>query len=450
MIFAAHFEEYMAEKSKKVPSSRVSRLAHLGGLAGKVASNVMISGAKQVLSGKQVSRKDLLLQPKNIHAVADKLAHMRGAAMKLGQLLSMDAGDLLPKELATLLERLRADAQPMPHKQLIALLKSNWGPNWLDKLSHIELRSFARASIGQVHEATTESGQKIALKIQYPGVANSIDSDVDNVAMLIKLSGLMPKQVALEPLMMEAKKQLLVETNYQVEGQRLVEFEEGLKPYSQFKVPQYLPEYSTDSILAMEYVTGQPLDDFKDANVELRDKIASDLILLFFIEMFELQAIQSDPNLANYSYNAQQQQLVLLDFGASRSINKALAEGYWMLLKAGLNHDRALMTKAVQQIGYFGDQIDDAYKEIVLELFFMATEPLRAQQPFNFATSDIAMRIRDKGMSLSAREGEWHTPPVDALFIHRKLAGIYLIAARLGAKVNVADLFNRFEKPTVL
>ncbi|MCF2857743.1 AarF/ABC1/UbiB kinase family protein [Pseudoalteromonas sp. SMS1] len=438
----------MAEKSKKVPSSRVSRLAHLGGLAGKVASNVMISGAKQVLTGRQVSRKDLLLQPKNIHAIADKLAHLRGAAMKLGQLLSMDAGDLLPKELATLLEKLRADAQPMPHKQLIALLKSNWGVDWLDKFSHIELRSFARASIGQVHEATTESGKKLALKIQYPGVASSIDSDVDNVAMLIKLSGLMPKQVAIEPLMMEAKKQLLVETNYQIEGQRLVEFADGLAPYPQFKVPRYYPEYSTGCILAMEYVDGQPLDDFTDASVELRDKLASDLILLFFIEMFELQTVQSDPNLANYAYNMQQKQLVLLDFGASRSIDDNLVEGYWKLLKAGLENDRALMAEAVQQIGYFGEQIDDAYKEMVLALFFMATEPLRAKQPYDFATSDVAMRIRDKGMSLSTREGEWHTPPVDALFIHRKLAGLYLIAARLEAKVNVAALFSQFELPS--
>ncbi|OCQ21451.1 ubiquinol-cytochrome C reductase [Pseudoalteromonas luteoviolacea] len=439
----------MAEKSKKVPSSRVSRLAHLGGLAGKVASNVVLGGAKQVLSGKPVTRKGLLLQPKNIHAVADKLAHLRGAAMKLGQLLSMDAGDLLPPELSSLLEKLRADAQPMPHKQLIALLEDNWGPNWLDKFSHIELRSFARASIGQVHEATTESGKKLALKIQYPGVANSIDSDVDNVAMLIKLSGLMPKQVALEPLMHEAKKQLLVETNYQVEGQRLIEFADGLSQYPQFKVPQFLPEYSTDNILAMEYVNGQPLDDFAGSNFELRCNIASDLILLFFIEMFELQAIQSDPNLANYLFDEQQQQLVLLDFGASRSIQKSLASGYWKLLKAGVDNNRALMVQAVQQIGYFGEEIDEAYQEVVLELFFMATEPLRAPQPYDFGTSDIAVRIRDKGMSLSTREGEWHTPPVDALFIHRKLAGLYLIAARLGAKVNVADLFARFEEPSI-
>ncbi|KZN34010.1 hypothetical protein N480_22735 [Pseudoalteromonas luteoviolacea S2607] len=439
----------MAEKSKKVPSSRVSRLAHLGGLAGKVASNIMFSGAKQVLSGQPVTRKGLLLQPKNIHAVADKLAHLRGAAMKLGQLLSMDAGDLLPKELSSLLEKLRADAQPMPHRQLIELLESNWGHNWLDKFSHIELRSFARASIGQVHKATTESGQKLALKVQYPGVANSIDSDVDNVAMLIKLSGLMPKQVALEPLMIEAKKQLLVETNYQIEGQRLIEFADGLRTHPQFKVPQFIPEYSTDNILAMEFVDGQPLEDFANSSVELRCGIASDLILLFFIEMFELQTIQSDPNLANYLYDDQQNKLVLLDFGASRSIEKSLASGYWLLLKAGLDNDRALMVKAVQQIGYFDEEIDAVYQELVLDIFLMATEPLRAKQPYDFATSDIAMRIRDKGMSLSTREGEWHTPPIDALFIHRKLAGLYLIAARLEAHVDVAELFSRFEQPQV-
>lgn len=440
----------MTDKSKKVPSSRISRLAHLGGLAGKVASNVVISGARQVLSGQAVTKKELLLQPKNIHAVADKLAHLRGAAMKLGQLLSMDSGDLLPKELALLLEKLRADAQPMPHKQLIGLLKLNWGSNWLDKFSHFELRSFARASIGQVHEATTESGQKLALKIQYPGVANSIDSDVDNVAMLIKISGLMPKQVAIDPLIAEAKQQLLVETDYLIEGDRLQAFKAGLQPYAQFKVPEYFPQYSTGHILAMEFVSGQSLDSQVHALPAVRNKIASDLIQLFFIEMFELGAIQSDPNLANYLYDETQEQIVLLDFGASRCIRRELAVGYWLLLKAGLEHDRDMMTTAVQSIGYFGEQIEDDYRDIVLDLFFMATEPLRAEQPYDFAKSDIAQRIRDMGMALSSREGQWHTPPVDALFIHRKLAGLYLIAARLNAKVGVRELFSGFEKPDCL
>ncbi|MCF6441304.1 AarF/ABC1/UbiB kinase family protein [Pseudoalteromonas luteoviolacea] len=438
----------MTDKSKRVPSSRISRLAHLGGLASKVASNVVLSGAKQVLSGQSVSKKELLLQPKNVHAVADKLAHLRGAAMKLGQLVSMDAGDLLPKELAVLLEKLRADAQPMPHKQLVQLLKQNWGPDWLDKFSHLELRSFARASIGQVHEATTESGEKLALKIQYPGVANSIDSDVDNVAMLIKMSGLIPKQVVIDPLIEEAKQQLLVETDYFAEGQRLQEFKEGLKNYPAYRVPNFYPQYSTGSILAMEYVVGKELTCYDSASQTQRDKIATDLIRLFFIEMFELGAIQSDPNLANYLYDDKMQQVVLLDFGASRTINMSLAQGYWSLLRAGQTYDKDAMTDAIYEIGYFSDDIDDAYRDIVLELFFMATEPLRAKQPFDFSASDIAARIRDKGMDLSTRERQWHTPPVDALFIHRKLAGLYLIAARLRARVDVSDLFSQFVKPT--
>lgn len=437
----------MTDKSKRVPSSRISRLAHLGGLAGKVASNVVLSGAKQVLTGQSVTKKDLLLQPKNMYAVADKLAHLRGAAMKLGQLVSMDSGDLLPKELAVLLDKLRADAQPMPHKQLVQLLKSNWGPNWLDKFSHLELRSFARASIGQVHEATTESGEKLALKIQYPGVANSIDSDVDNVAMLIKMSGLMPKQVVIDPLIAEAKQQLLVETDYLAEGKRLQEFKQGLKSHTQYRVPEFYPQYSTDHILAMEFVSGKELVAFENAAQAQRDKIAEDLIRLFFIEMFELGAIQSDPNLANYLYDDGAQQVVLLDFGASRSIPLPLAQGYWLLLKAGLEQNKENMIEAIYAIGYFGDEIDEAYQEIVLELFFMATEPLRAQQPYDFAQSDIATQIRDKGMALSTKERQWHTPPVDALFIHRKLAGLYLIAARLRAKVDVRALFAEFLAP---
>ena len=147
----------MSDKQKSVPTSRLARAARLGSLAGKVASNMLFEGTKAWATGKQTSRQELLLKPKNIQRFAEQLANLRGAAMKLGQLLSMDSGELLTPELSAILARLRSEATPMPQKQLVKVMREHWGDAWLEQLSHFELRPFAAASIGQVHIAYRES-----------------------------------------------------------------------------------------------------------------------------------------------------------------------------------------------------------------------------------------------------------------------------------------------------
>ena len=430
----------MSNRNRSVPSSRFSRLAHFGGLAGKVASNVMVAGAKQVLKGERPERHKLLLQSNNIQALADKLSHLRGAAMKLGQLLSMDAGELLPAELSVLLERLRAEATPMPHKQLVQVLKAELGEEWLDKFSHIELQSFAQASIGQVHRGNAENGQALAIKIQYPGVAQSIHSDVDNVMSLIKLSGLLPQELNLEPLVAEAKTQLLNETDYHQEAQYLSQFASALSQDSRFNVPKVFPELSSNHILTMEFVAGEPLETMTTLEQTRRNDMVFALIELFFQELFEIGLMQTDPNFANYLYNPAKQQLVLLDFGATRAITNEIANGYRALLTAALNEDRTALDKAAVEIGYFDADIEQDYRDAVLELFMLATTPLRSQGAFDFGNSNLAKTISEQGMQLSTQSKQWHSPPVDALFIHRKLAGLYLIAAKLGAKVDLTPL----------
>ena len=121
---------YDKKKGKAVPSGRLSRVFGLGTLATRIAGNVVSQGATQFLKGQRPALTDLLLTPTNIGRVTDKLATMRGAAMKLGQLISMDGGDFLPQELTDILARLRDDAEPMPKTQLIKVLNDSWGENW--------------------------------------------------------------------------------------------------------------------------------------------------------------------------------------------------------------------------------------------------------------------------------------------------------------------------------
>ncbi|MDB2355920.1 AarF/ABC1/UbiB kinase family protein [Pseudoalteromonas sp.] len=431
-------------QSKSVPTSRFARLSKFGLLASKVAGNVLLDGAKTIAKGEKLNRQSLIMSSKNIENLAEQLAQLRGAAMKLGQLLSMDSGELLPPELSQLLARLRSDGHAMPHKQLVSVFKSQWGEGWLDKLSHIELKPFAAASIGQVHKANLENGEALAIKVQYPGIAKSIESDVDNLASLLKLSGLLPKHIDIDPLIAEAKQQLLDEADYEREADFLKVYQRYLAPFAQFKVPQTYPELSTKQVLAMEFVDGIDLDECVELNQAQRDNLARDLIQLFFYELLQFNTVQTDPNFANYLYQPASETVVLLDFGATRPLPKVICDGYFKLFAGAIEYNEKEIALAAEQIGYFDSQIDQHYKQNVLNIFKLACEPLLIDEAYDFAASPLAKQIRDKGLEMSTQKQQWHSPPIDALFVHRKLAGLYLIAAKLNAKVNVYQLYQGF------
>ena len=170
-----------------VPSSRISRLTRLSTMTAGVAGNMALRGAAELGRGKRPQFRDLLMTPANMSRVADQLAKMRGAAMKVGQLVSMDTGDVLPPELADIFARLRDDAHFMPPAQLKKVLATHWPNGWLGQFQSFDVRPIAAASIGQVHRAQTRDGRDMAIKVQYPGVAQSIDSDVANVGALVRM-----------------------------------------------------------------------------------------------------------------------------------------------------------------------------------------------------------------------------------------------------------------------
>ena len=430
--------------ASSVPRSRFERLAHLGGLAGRVAGGMLAEGMRQVTRGNLPSAADLVLTPANARRVAEKLSELRGAAMKVGQLLSMDAGDILPAELATILARLRADARSMPMSEVVAVMQESFGQGWEHHFKRLSFRPMAAASIGQVHAAISQSDRQLALKIQYPGIGQSIDSDVGNVATLLNVSRLVPDGLDLQPLLQEAKRQLHDEANYLLEAGHLRRFAVALEDTPEFLVPGVDEELTRENILAMDFLEGEPIESLTTATQTTRDRVVELLLELLFRELFEFGMIQTDPNFANFLYNTKTRQLGLLDFGATRRYPVVVTEAYWGLLEAALRKDHAAMSKSAHEIGYFKKDIHARQRATVMELFVLATEPARTRGRFDFGASDLAGRIRGAGMALSFEQGYWHTPPADAVFLHRKLGGLYLLAARLRAKVDVRIILERY------
>ncbi|WP_404973952.1 ABC1 kinase family protein [Vibrio campbellii] len=434
----------MSAKERSLPTHRISRLSKFASLATRVAGNVIAEGTKQIAKGNKPKAKDLLLTPQNIARLTDQLAHLRGAAMKLGQMLSMDAGDVLEPELADILSRLRSNADPMPAKQLNGVMENALGTNWKTEFLSFNFKPIASASIGQVHQAYSDAGDNLAVKVQYPGVRKSIDSDVDNVGTLLKVVGLIPESVDYKGLLEEAKKQLHDEADYAREAHFAIRYHDALKEHPHFVVPKIHTESSSDSVLAMEFIDGSPIEQIEHYDQSTRDFVMHSLLELLFRELFEFKMVQTDPNFANYLYIENTRQIGLLDFGATREYSEQFSTGYRQAFASVVNDDEQGLNNALEQIGFFSKTIMPAQRQAILDLVKMACEPMLVDEPYDFKASGLAQKLREAGTILSMEQDYWHTPPADALFLHRKIGGMYLLAARIGAKVNIRQLVSPY------
>ena len=432
------------DQQKAIPTSRVGRLARVARMAGGVAGGMLAEGTRQLRAGKRLRARDMLLTPANARRVADQLATMRGAAMKVGQILSMDSGDFLPRELADILARLRSDARYMPTQQLRKVMFDAYGPDWEELFYGFEMKPLAAASIGQVHKTVAPDGREIVLKVQYPGVASSIDSDVDNIATLLRMSGLLPSGLDIQPLLTDAKHQLKDEADYHKEAEFLQAFGDLLRDDERFLVPEVLPDLTRRTVLAMTYVSGNPIETIVELPQEERDRVMTALVELMFMELFELRMVQTDPNFANYQYRSGTGEIVLLDFGATRRFKAGFVNNYRKLLAAAMTEDESKLVAAAERIGYAMGDEDSEYRALVLELFLLALEPLRHAGVYDFAHSDMSKRMSALAEEVADYRDFWRAPPTDAMYFHRKLGGMFLLASRVKSRVDVHELIKRW------
>ncbi|MEL7011724.1 MAG: AarF/ABC1/UbiB kinase family protein [Pseudomonadota bacterium] len=429
-------------RAVRIPQTRLARATRMGTMTAGVAGNMAFNGLMQLGRGQQPTARGLLLTPGNIRRIADQLARMRGAAMKIGQLMSMDTGDMLPPELADIMARLRADADFMPPKQLQGVLNDAWGVGWRKQFASFDVRPMAAASIGQVHKARLPDGRELAIKVQYPGVARSIDSDVTNVGRLIQLSGLAPPRFDLAPYLDEARAQLHQEADYERESTYLTRFFELLGHEPDFAVPEMVPELTTKSVLAMTFVPGVNIEDVAHAPQKVRDRAAERLIALMLRELFGFGVMQTDPNFANYRYHAETDQIVLLDFGAARDLKPDIVARYRAVFQAGMAGDPVEIEKAAERMGLITPETEEPYRSLILEMNSIVFHQVRAADVMDFATSTLSAEMNAKGRVLAETNYVPPPLPMDLLFIQRKVAGMFLLATRLKARVAVKRLIE--------
>lgn len=426
-----------------VPSQRLSRLWHLGRATGDLAAGIGVKGLidlARTRAGGQPAR--IRLSPEHTRRFTDRLARMRGAVMKMGQLMSMDGSDIFTPEAAEIMSTLRERAEPMPLSQLSRVLEREYGAGWDKRFKRFEFTPIAAASIGQVHRAETRDGRRLALKIQFPGVRESIDSDIANLAMLGRSFGMAPKGVDIAPFLEEARRQLHREADYDAEAEALESYRVWVGDDPDFYIPAVHRDLTTRNILAMDFAEGVPVDRLADPEYRRaeRDRAATLLMRLTLRELFEFGLVQTDPNFGNYLYDAASGRIVLLDFGATTPVAPELVEQYRRLAASAISGDRAGMRAASVALGYVGADDPDEHVGAMMELLELAAEPLRHPGHYDFGLSDLFERVYHRGRALF-HSGVFSTAPApETMFLHRKFMGSFMLSRRLRARVELAEM----------
>ncbi|WP_197535619.1 AarF/UbiB family protein [Pararhodospirillum photometricum] len=185
-----------------------------------------------------------------------------------------------------------------------------------------------------------------------------------------------------------------------------------------------------------------PIETLVQAPQATRDRVMTVLIGLLFRELFEFQLMQTDPNFANYRYQPTTGRVVLLDFGATREFSPLMADQFRRLMHAGFAGGREAMRASLLDIGFFAEDTAVHHQRLMLEMVEMSFEPLKRPGAFDFADNDLALRMRDAGHALGADRDFWHIPPMDTLFMQRKFAGVYMLATRLKARVDLRAVLD--------
>uniref|UniRef100_A0A673KZN3 Coenzyme Q8B n=1 Tax=Sinocyclocheilus rhinocerous TaxID=307959 RepID=A0A673KZN3_9TELE len=280
-------------RERKVPATRMSRLANFGAVGLGIGAIAEVT--KQSFGGKRSEMGALLDSPllseANAERIVNTLCKVRGAALKIGQMLSIQDNSFINPQLQKMFERVRQSADFMPAWQMHKVPEEELESGWKEKLSSFEEKPFAAASIGQVHHGVLPDGREIAMKIQYPGVAEGIRSDINNLMSVLKMSVVLPDGLFADSSLEVLQRELAWECDYKREAECAKRCRKLLKGDPVFIVPEVFDELSSRRVITVELIHGVPLDRCVDLNQETRNEISFNILQLCLRELFEFQAV---------------------------------------------------------------------------------------------------------------------------------------------------------------
>ncbi len=411
----------------------------------KLAARV---GIKELQSGDLNSRIEQAV------LIAKSLSQLKGAAMKVGQLLSLDLDNYFPSEAIEILSQLQNAATARPFEDIERVINSEVVGPKRKLITDISRTPIGVASIGQVHRARV-SQREIVLKVQYPNVAESVDTDLKILKTLaLSFCQLSGRKMNLDDLFREFKFILEQELDYGIEAGFQREFGEKLGSLNQtsvcqFRVPELLEEFSGKKVLAMSYEPGLTFRHWLSQNPSRQDKdlIAVAILDLYFHEFFEWGLVQTDPNWGNFLIDnkGSEIQICLLDFGATRRYSPEFVKKYIALLElASLKKTKAFRELAVDMKFIDSRESETAFRTFE-EMLKTAIKPFFPQSSgsafFDFSDRNHTKESQSAMKALS-KELVYSPPPYSIVFLHRKLAGVYSILKSLEVKLDISPYWQ--------
>ena len=311
----------------KLPTSRIARTARVGGLVtGQGLRWAGMRTANRVRTPERAAAAQSERTAALVRQLVDQLGQMRGAAMKVGQMISMVEFDGLPEEERDDLQRglaaLRDSVPPVAFADLEKLMRQEFGGPLSRVFSEFDKRAFAAASIGQVHRATTVEGDEVAVKIQYPGVADAVETDLRNATLLLPLVKRLAPGLDAKALAAEIRERISEELDYELEAQSHRRIERRMRNHPFVRVPRVHTDLSTKRVLVSEYVVGERFEDVRQGDEALRDRYAEIVFRFFFGLLYRDRIALGDPHPGNYLLCADGR-VCFLDFGLLRDVDAA-------------------------------------------------------------------------------------------------------------------------------
>ncbi|TRY67370.1 hypothetical protein TCAL_12094 [Tigriopus californicus] len=432
-----------SSSERQVPSTRLGRVASFGSLGLGLGLGTLSEASKRLV-GLSEAQGSVMLSDANAERIVRTLCRVRGAALKIGQMLSIQDEALMNPQLAEIFKRVRESADFMPVWQMERVMSSEIGPNWRDHFSHFESEPFAAASIGQVHAAKlAESNREVAVKIQYPGVAQGIESDISNLLGVLNMAKILPEGLFLDSVIDHMKVELAQECDYKREAECATKMKSLLRSSPQYLVPEVINELSTQQVLTSEMIEGLTIDQCEGLSQSSRNFIALSILELLLRELFIHCYMQTDPNWANFLFNPDTKEVGLLDFGATREFRPFFVNNYYKIIEGAAKGDPEQILEYSRNIGfltgYEAQVMNDAHVESVMIL----GQCFRENAEFDFGKQKTTHRMQD--LVPVMLKNRLCPPPPEVYSLHRKMSGLFLLATKLDAKINCFPVWKKLE-----
>ncbi|MFD2229465.1 ABC1 kinase family protein [Alkalimarinus sediminis] len=434
--------------AKKSVTTRTGRFMKLAGMTASVAGRYASEKVRSTL-GSDDKKEERLSKTydKMANDIVSTLGELKGAVMKVGQIASQTQ-DFLPKEFSAALQKLQKEAPPMDFSLIRQQIIDELGDTPETLFDVFDEQPYAAASIGQVHRAKTKDGREVIVKVQYPGVDKSCDSDLKQLRMTLKLGGLLkiPKE-SVDQLFQEILERLHEELDYQNEARNIKRFQAFHKDDPGLIIPTVIDELSTRRVLTLELVEGDHLSEL-DRSVytqEVINLIGHRIFTTMADQLFKFQCIHGDPHAGNFAFRPDGT-VIMYDFGCVKQLKPEIVTAYKAALNAGIGEDYQLLDKRLIDLGVRVEgkpALDEGYYAMWRDIFISPFE--HKDEIYDFAQASLHTKVASKAPTVFKHLDSFK-PPVESLFIDRLIAGHYWMMKNLGVQAAFRNELEEYLK----